>query len=82
MIDLGTGKVVVDNGHLRDMEGELDPAYDLCAWGDEEEEGEGGFAVDEEEIDELGVDMLTEGEAEALRGVVSWLRVGELEGWC
>ncbi|KAE9962677.1 hypothetical protein BLS_010134 [Venturia inaequalis] len=72
VIDLGTGRVVVDNGHLSNMERELDPAYDLCAWGEdendeEEEEGEGGFVVDEEEIDELGFDMLTEGEIEALR---------------
>ncbi|TID16893.1 hypothetical protein E2P81_ATG09450 [Venturia nashicola] len=72
VIDLETARVVVDNGHLSSMEGELDPAYDLCAWGEDEEgeeaERDRGFVVDEEEIDELGVDMLTEGEIGAMRG--------------
>ncbi|QDS68522.1 hypothetical protein FKW77_010889 [Venturia effusa] len=71
VIDLETEEVVVDNGHLRDMEGELDPAYELC---DSEDEGEGegeGVVVDEDgdEMDELGVDMLTEGEIRELRGL-------------
>lgn len=72
VIDLETEKVVVDNGHLSNMERELDPAYDLCTWGEDEEGGEGeeeeALLVDSEEIDELGADMLTEGEIEALRG--------------
>lgn len=75
VIDLGTETLLVDNGHLRDMRGEMDPAYDLFGGEDDEEEKdewEGGFVVDEEDIDELGVDMLTEAEIEALRGGVSY----------
>lgn len=74
VIDLGTETLLVDNGHLRDMRGELDPAYDLLGGEDDEEEDdwEGGFVVDEEDIDELGVDMLTEAEIEALRRGVSY----------
>lgn len=73
MIDLGTEEVVVDNGHLENMEKELDPAYDLnLNWGDEDEYGDVDdveVVEGDEGIDELCLDMMSEREMAVVKGV-------------
>jgi hypothetical protein len=69
VIDLGSEKLVVDNGHLENMMGELDPAYDQIWVDTDSEKGDVEVVENEEDIDELCSDMMTEKEKAAVKGM-------------
>jgi hypothetical protein len=59
VIDLRTEKLIVDNGHLKNMRGELDPAYDQVWVGTDSSVGDEDIAENDEDNDELCSDMVT-----------------------
>jgi hypothetical protein len=69
VIDLETEKLVVDNGHLENMRGELDPAYDPIWDETYSEEGDVEVIENEEDIDELCSDMMTDKEKAIAKGL-------------